>query len=208
MYAAINAGLAAVREWDVFTYLNDDDVLLANVAALVRPVATAGSRPLVVYGGVRLIDRCGRRLGAIPISPAPSLNRALYAQRIEPVYQHGTLVTRAAFEQLGGFDPSMRFCGDSEFLARACVTGVPFVRVHGPAVAAFRLRAGQLTKNRFAMLAERARVDEKLGLLAPRLTRRHRWARLVFRAANFPAYAERIVRHGWLSFDDLLMRTG
>src|SRR2546423_171778 len=83
------------------------------------------------------------------------------------------LAARAAFEQLGGFDSSMRFCGDSEFLARACIAGVPFVRVRGPAVAGFRLRAGQLTKNRSAMMAERARVDEKLGLLVPRLTGRH-----------------------------------
>ncbi|MGA3006915.1 MAG: glycosyltransferase [Opitutaceae bacterium] len=208
MYAAINAGLAAARDWNAFTYLNDDDVLLPHFAAVARTAARAAVRPLIVYGRVRLIDAQGRRLGAIPVSPAPSFNRALYAQRIEPVYQHGTLVTRAALESLGGFDESLRFCGDSEFLARACVTGVPFSYVGGAAVAAFRLRAGQLTKNRAALLAERTRIDQKLGLLGSNLTFRHRWARLIFRAANAGVYAERIARHGFVTFDELLARIG
>jgi hypothetical protein len=86
MYAAINAGLAAVSDWDAFTYLNDDDLLLPNFVTVAETAARAGDRPLIVYGRVRLIDAQGLRLGAIPVSPAPSLNRALYAQRIEPVY--------------------------------------------------------------------------------------------------------------------------
>lgn len=208
MYAAINAGLAATRDWDAFTYINDDDLLLPNFAVVARAAGNASGQPLFVYGGVRLIDERGRRLGAIPVSPWPALNRALYAQRLEPVYQHGTLVTRAATDALGGFDASLRFCGDSEFLARANVTGVPFTHVGGAAVAAFRLRPGQLTKNRAALSAERTQVDKKLGLLAPRLTANHRWARCVFRLANLGIYAERVARHGFISFDELLERTG
>lgn len=209
MYAAINAGIAATREWDAFTYLNDDDVLLPDFALVARAAVDAGARPLIVYGGVRLIDARGRRVGAIPISPSPEINRALYAQRIEPVYQHGTVATRAAVEAAGGaFDTALRFCGDSEFLARACVRGVPFVQTTGREVAAFRLRAGQLTKNRAAMIAERARVDEKLGLLAPLpagVLRRARWR---FRIANLAIYVGRIRRHGFVSFDEVLERAG
>ena len=156
---------------------------------------------------MRLIAADGRRLGAIPVSPSPSLNRALYAQRIEPVYQHGTAITRAAWERHGGFDENLRYCGDSELLARLCVRGVPAVRVNGM-VAAFRLRAGQLTKNRAAMVDERRRVDEKLGLREPRLALGHRWARIVFRFANLPTYAERIARHGFVTFDELLEKAG
>ena len=154
-----------------------------------------------------MIDGTGRRLGAIPVSTWPRHNRALYAQRLEPVYQHGAVITRAAWEQCGGFDPSFRYCGDSEFLARLCVRGVPAVRVGGE-VAAFRLRRGQLTKNRPVMLEERARVDAKLGLRGPVLSTRHHWARLLFRAGNLPVYAERILRHGFVSFDELLERGG
>ena len=208
MYAAINAGIAAATgEWDAFTYINDDDLLLPGFAAHARALKGAETRPLVAYGNVKLIDGQGRRLGAIPVSQFPSMNRALYAQRIEPVYQHGTLVTRAALAALRGFDEAFRYCGDSEFLARACISGVPFVRTGGRAVAAFRLRTGQLPKNRAAMVAERAAVDAKLGLIGsqPRL---RRWlARLAFRSANLPVYAERVLRHGFVSFDELLAQS-
>lgn len=207
MYAAINTGLVAAGAWEAFTYLNDDDVLLAGFAAAAREAELAVGKERIVYGGVKLIDGRGRRLGAIPVSPAPALNRALYAQRIEPVYQHGTVITRAVVERCGGFDEGLRFCGDSEFFARACVGGVRFVGV-GRTVAAFRLRAGQLTKNRAAMRDERWRVDEKLRLLAPERKRVLAWARWRFRLANLPVYAERIARHGWITFDELLERGG
>lgn len=205
MYAAINAGLAAATDWDAFTYLNDDDVLLPAFAANVRAMVAAHAGPLICYGSVRLIGADGRRLGAIPISPLPSLNRALYAERLEPVYQHGTLVSRDAWVRLGGFDETFRYCGDSEFFARACVTGVPFIRVRGGEVAAFRLRVGQLTKNRPAMVAERASVDEKFALRIGSGNWSGGWARAVFRLANAPVYAERFARHGLVSFDELLM---
>jgi len=208
MYAAINTGLSAVSDWDAFTYLNDDDCLLPAFSQMVQQVAPRAAGRLIAYGGVKLIDRVGRRLGAIPVSPLPRLNRDLYAQRIEPVYQHGTLVTRPALAQLGGFNSRLLFCGDSEFLARACITGVPFVRVTSRPVAAFRLHAGQLTKNRAVMRAERAAVDVQLDLRPRRITGRHRFARWVFRTANLPIYAERIARHGFVSFDEMLTRLG
>jgi hypothetical protein len=209
MYAAINAGAAASANWDVLTYLNDDDVLLPHFAGVVQAAVTGGGeQPLIAYGGVRLIDADGQRLGAIPISAIPSHHRALYAQRLEPVFQHGTVVTRAAWARLGGFDPTLRFCGDSEFLARACVAGVPFACATRQEVAAFRLRAGQLTKHRAAMTAERTLVDEKLGLLAGRRTLWHWWARWVFRVTNLPLYAERVARHGFVTFDELIGRAG
>jgi hypothetical protein len=206
MYGAINTGLAALDDWEAFTYLNDDDLLLPDFGRVVAAVDAA--RPLIAYGGVRLIGRDGQRLGAIPTSPQPSLNRLLYAQRIEPVYQHGTVITRRAFETVGPFDASFRFCGDSEFLARACLAGVPFLCATRREVAAFRLHAAQLTKARDAMIAERGRVDEKLRLLATKFTWPHRLARWRFRLANLPTYGERIARHGFISFDELLVRGG
>ncbi len=208
MYAAINAGISDAKgDWDAFTYVNDDDLLLPGLAASMRAMERVPGAPLITYGHIKLIDGNGRRLGAIPISPRPSLNRALYAQRIEPVFQHGTLVSRAAFRELRGFDATLRFCGDSEFLARACLTGLPFVRVGGAPVAAFRLRPGQLTKNRPAMQAERAQVDVKLGLLAPQPAAQRWKARFLFRTANLPVYVERVARHGFVSFDELVAQT-
>ncbi len=204
MYAAINAGLAAVEGWRACTYINDDDLLLPRMSEVMAHARTAEAR--VVYGGVRLINTQGKRIGAIPISPVPSLNRLLYAQRTEPVYQHGTVITRAVVERLGPFDASLRFCGDSEFLARACVAGIPFVCATKSVVAAFRLRAGQLTKNLPVMLAEHHIVYNKHRLAAERITLAHRWARFVFRLANVPVYAERIARYGFIGFGEQLAR--
>lgn len=206
LYAAINAGLAATAEWDAFTYINDDDVLLPDFATVVAAVRAGGAQ--LAYGGVRLMAGDGRRLGAIPISPVPQMNRALYAQRIEPVYQHGTVIARTAVEAHGAFDPALRFCGDSELLARLCVRGVNAGCATRREVAAFRLRPGQLTKNRAALIGERKRVDEKLGLLVPPAGVSLRWARWRFRIANFGVYAERIRRHGFVTFDEMLARLG
>ena len=108
---------------------------------------------------------------------------------------------------MGGFDEAFRVCGDSEFLARACVEGIPFVRVRGE-VAAFRLRAGQLTKNRAVMEAERAEVDDRLKLRMGVAPAERRRARVLFRLANAGVYLERVVRHGFISFDELLARGG
>lgn len=207
MYAAINAGLMACSDWDAFTYINDDDLLLSPVDAVVAAVTAQPRKARFGYGQVRLINERGRRIGVIPVSPWPALNRALYAQRLEPVYQHGTVVNRTAWEQVGGFDSTFQYCGDSEFLARLCVREIPAFRVPGE-VAAFRLRPGQLTRNRPAMLAERDRVDQKLALRADRRSARQLWARLVFRTWNVPAYAGRIARHGFVSFDELIVRGG
>lgn len=207
MFAAINVGLAAAGEWDAFTYINDDDLLLPYFTGVVEAVAAARGRPLLAYGGVKLIDGMGHRLGAIPVSRFPQHNRALYAQRLEPVYQHGAVISRAAWGQCGGFDPSFRYCGDSEFLARLCMRGIPAIHVAGE-VAAFRLHAGQLTKNRPAMIEERLRVDQKLGLLQPHPACENHWARVVFRLTNSPVYFERICRHGFVPFDRLLERLG
>jgi hypothetical protein len=204
MYAAINAGLAAVENWRAFTYINDDDLLLPGFAKVMALARTDQAR--IVYGGVRLINTHGKRLGAIPTSPFPSLNRLLYAQEVEPVYQHGTVATRAAVEKSGAFDATYRFCGDSEFLARACVNGVPFVRATKGVVAAFRLRAGQLTKNLPVMQEEHLRLYRKLRLQPDRFTARHRLARLAFLAANTPIYLERIARFGFIGFGEVLAR--
>lgn len=208
MYAAINAGLRLRGDWDAFTYLNDDDLLLAAFADLLKAMAGREHRPLVGYGRVRLIDAAGRRLGAIPISPAPRLNRRLYAQGIEPVYQHGTIVSRPAFDRIGEFDVAYQYSGDSDYLARACLSDVPFVCTPHSEVAAFRLRSGQLTKSRAKIMAERRQVDAKLKLRDGGLGFSHQTARWWFRMANIAVYLERVRRFGLVSFDEVLTRTG
>jgi hypothetical protein len=208
MYAAINAG-AASPGWAAITYLNDDDLLLPRFRSVLDVVsALAPGTPAFAYGGVRLIDADGRRLGAIPISRRTPDHRALYAERLEPVYQHGTVFTRAAWERLGGCDATLRYCGDSDLLARACLLGLPARCVTRAPVAAFRLHAGQLSQRRAALGAERALIDARLGLCTGPRTWRRRLARMTFRLENAPLYVERIARHGFVTFDDLLAGGG
>ncbi|WP_221032513.1 glycosyltransferase [Actomonas aquatica] len=204
MYAAINAGLAAAGEWGAFTYINDDDVLLPGFSKVAK--AAQSGEAAVFYGGVRLINTRGERTGAIPISPWSRLNRRLYAQRVEPVYQHGTVFTRAVYDRIGGFDTDLKFCGDSEILARACVSGVRFRRASFGVVAAFRLRAGQLTKNLPVMLAEHHKLYDKHRLPAAKLGLSHRLARAVFLVGNLGVYLERIRRHGFIGFGEVLAK--
>lgn len=207
MYAAINAGLAAVPEWDAFTYLNDDDLLLPGFVELQAKISQMRGATMA-YGRVRLIDSRGNRLGGIPISVFPEQNRVLYACRLEPVYQHGTVVSRAAWLLAGPFDEKLKFCGDTDYLARLCLGGVSATFVEGE-VAAFRLRAGQLTKQREVMIAERRKVDAKLNLLDGAIPLTQRWqARLLFRSTNWRLYAERLRRHGWKRFDAVLEAAG
>jgi hypothetical protein len=207
MYAAINAGLDAVRDWRAFTYINDDDLLLPAFAGIMAGVARAREESAMIYGRVRLIDGEGRRLGSVPVSRIPFQNRALYAERLEPVYQHGTVVTRKAWEEVGGFDARLRFCGDSDYLARLCVARVRCEFVGGE-VAAFRLRPGQLTQNRLAMEAERDRVDVTLGLRVGVSRAARLRARVSFRFANAVVYAERLARHGWRRMDEVIINAG
>ncbi|MCF3648740.1 hypothetical protein [Synoicihabitans lomoniglobus] len=207
MYAAINAGLAAEGDWDAFTYINDDDVLLSGFARLCTRVAAAKGEAVMFYGRVRLIDVEGRRLGGIPISTMPACNRALYAERLEPVYQHGTVITRAAWDRVGDFDGELRLCGDSDYLARVCLAGVAGKFVRGE-VAAFRLRPRQLTQNREEMETERSAVDGKLGLRRD-VGQWRRWcARIGFRTANLHLYAERVAKYGWKRFDTVITVSG
>jgi len=206
MYAAINAGLAALADnWTAFTYINDDDLLLPGFAEVAGKIVRMPG-PGLVYGRVVLLSGQGSRLGGIPVSWLPSQNRALYAARLEPVYQHGAAINRAAWLRVGAFDASLRYCGDTDYLARLCLQGVTaeFVRAN---VAAFRLHTGQLTKHAGAMAAERHQVDEKLGLRLGVRPWSRLMARLVFRVSNLPVYLERIARHGPITFGELLARS-
>lgn len=203
MYAAINTASRRSTDWDALTYINDDDMLLPGFMRVVRAVESRQARMMVAYGRVRLIDSSGKIVGTVPASRWPALNSLLYDQQIEPLYQQGAVMTRTAFEYLGGFDESLKLCGDTEILARACQAGITFAHATHDEVAIFRLRAGQLSRNREAMAAERAIINRKLGLPVERLLWRHHLARWAFRAGNIGVYFRRMRQHGWVSMLEL-----
>lgn len=193
MYAAINAGLATAGAWDAFTYINDDDTLLPGFEAVMK--AARENPQAVVYGEVELVDEQGRSLGRNPVSRFLVWNRLLHRAGIEAVCQQGTIITRTAWDNTGPFDASYRFCGDSEWLARASARGCAYVFC-GVRVATFRLRKNQMSRNEEAMRSEARRFVLGLGPRPPW------WLRLpavfAFRLGNIPVYVERVCRHGWM----------
>jgi len=183
LYGAINDGLRAAGDaWSWCSYLNDDDTV--SLAAGNIPNGQAD----LVYGRVDYIDETGRRLGTFPVEPSVRRLPRLLAAGVPVLTPQGTLISRRAYEELGGFDPQLRFCGDFDFWLRASQRGLKFV--HRPErVGAFRIRAGQLSAQRAAAAAELAGVCKSHGggrpwfLLAA--------ARLGFKLRHLPLIFER-----------------
>lgn len=196
LYTALNTGLAALGDAEVFTWINDDDVLCPAgfVAAvdLLRKDASLG----IVYGRVALMDGSGHRLGELPVAHRPGDLPALLASGIMPLAQPGTVVRRGVEQQAGLFDVSFRLAGDLDFFVRALRTGVDFGFIDAE-VARFRLHAGQLSKDEAAAIREHERAVARLPAQAA-------WpARFRFRRDNLPVYLERIRRHGFVSMRSL-----
>jgi len=192
LYPNLNHALAAPGDWDAFTWLNDDDILLPGFAAALRRFAEATDVD-VLYGRVPLIDRSGQRVAAIPVAKRPADLAALWQARIVPLAQPGTLLRRTTIECLGGFDLSYRLAGDADLFIRALAAGARFEHLPKD-VAAFRLVAGQLSKQAMAVEAETRRAVNALPVV--RSTTAAVWR---FKTTNLPAYLERVRRHGWKS---------
>ncbi len=149
MYAAINAGVASVDNWRWLIYLNDDDRLLPACADGIREAAGCD----VVYGDVTYIDAEGRALARMPVCRRSTDILALLARGTAAFTQQGTLVGRALWERLGGFDASLKLAADHDFWLRAAAGGASFRRVDA-CVASYRIHPGQLSGNVAAAGAE------------------------------------------------------
>ncbi|HEY4300793.1 MAG TPA: hypothetical protein VGM73_07970 [Candidatus Didemnitutus sp.] len=176
LYGAINDGLRATREWEFFSYLNDDDLLLGTMP---------GSMPSgvdVLYGKVDYVDAGTRRMGSFPIETSASRIPRVLAAGLPALTPQGTWISRRAFEELGGFDAGLKYCGDFDFWLRAAGRGLRF-SFRSETVGAFRLRPGQLSGQRAAADAELAvvcaRSPFRLGAMARAATRLgFRWRHL------------------------------
>ena len=199
-FTKLNQAIRVPGDWDAFTWINDDDLLVAP--GFSRIVAAVEQAPDVdiAYGRVDLLNRHGIRIGALPVAHRGSDFAALFACGIIPFAQPGTVIRRKVFERLGGLDESYRAAGDMDFFVRAVAAGMKFtfVDVH---TASFRLIAGQLSKRPEG-------AAEKTRALRPLSGRRGTLPALVrFRLANWRIYLERIRRHGWVSMRELYDRT-
>lgn len=191
LYAALNQGLREpVGDWDTFTWLNDDDLL--------HPPRLAGD---IGYGRVELIDGRGARIGELPVARQGDDLAELLARGIVPLAQPGTVIRRHVWEKLGGFDESYRLAGDLDFFVRALAAGARF-EFADATMAAFRLSAGQLSKQR-----ELGEVEKRRALAPLASVRPSRAALWRFRCSNLGVYFERLRRHGWKSMREIYDRT-
>ncbi len=201
LYAALNQGWREPPgDWDAFTWINDDDRLVAPGFAGVVAKVERDPQVEIAYGRVDLIDGRGAPVGGLPVANRPDDLAALFARGIIPFAQPGTIIRRRICERLGGFDEGYRVVGDMDFFVRALATGAKFAFVDVLA-ASFRLRAGQLSK-RPDVAAETARALRRLGG-----TRGSAAALVRFRLANWRNYFDRIRRHGFVSMRELYDRT-
>jgi len=205
VYGAINAALAAaavISDWDWFTYINDDDVLLPGCsAALQRHLQSAGA-DAVLYGDVTAIDRRGQAIALVTTERDPAWFPALLQQGISPLMQQGMLVSRRVVARLGSFDTRYRLCADLDFWLRAYVAGARFC-YHPLAVAQFRVHHGQLSSDTALTEWEQAAIVQHL-LPQPVSLGRMQLARWRYRLCNLPRYLARARRRGLKTSYELL----
>ncbi len=206
MYGALNQGLFLRADWDWFTYINDDDLLMPDFATVCQKHCRPGNEKVIAYGDVRNIREDGVSLGLQTVESSSSYFPALLRQGISLFTQQGALASREVVERLRGFDFSLRLCGDLDFWVRAIAAGYEF-RYFPREVAQFRIRTGQLSGDVPARLAERQNILRHLPL-EDISTARLYFARLRFRLLNLPRYAQRIRAAGFRRSNDLIAGAG
>lgn len=196
IYGAINAALASASgDWDWFTYINDDDLLLPGFSEAVYRHLVSGDDASVIYGDVAMIDEEGRPISMITVERNPLWIPALLKQGISPLMQQGMLFRRETVTALRGFDLRYRLCADLDFWLRALVSGATF-RYYPLNVAQFRLRSGQLSGNTELTMREQDEIVKRH--LPVSLSSLHKLAaRWQYRAYNFPRYLTRLRKHGF-----------
>jgi glycosyltransferase involved in cell wall biosynthesis len=153
MYRAINLGLRRMEtEW--IAYMNSDDwVYPQSYARMLAFGEQQGAA--AVYGDVDFVDYEGRFLFVLKTSP-PSRLPGLFRRGIFGFQPAAAIFRSRVFRELEGFDEQFRLIGDYDFYYRLAVSGHRLAKLSGPAVAAFRVYASQMSAREGAnMLKER-----------------------------------------------------
>jgi glycosyltransferase involved in cell wall biosynthesis len=194
MYRALNAGLQQCQtEW--LAYLNSDDWLYPDcLQRLLEIGVTSGAD--VVYGNCDYCDHRGRFVYSFAAA-RPAQLLPLFRTGRMGFAQPAAIFRRSLYERLQGFDVSYKFKADADFFIRALLAGARFVYVEGPAVACFRLHAGQFS-NRAAddIAVEGQRLFSQTVLAAGWRDRLTLWQ---WQLRNVPHYLIRILRESSLS---------
>ena len=194
LYGAINAGLRAAEtldlRWNWFTYINDDDLLAAGFAKLVKKHRERAGLDTVAYGDIVNIDAAGKPIGRMTVEKSPAYFARVLRAGISPTGQQGMLFGAHVVKALEAYSMDYRVCGDLDFWVRAHAANFPF-HYYPLHVGSFRIQAGQISSD--YMLTARELDD---------ITRRHlgdkpaspfarKFTRWRYRLLNTPRYLER-----------------
>lgn len=175
MYRAINDGMRAVPASSWLTYLNSDDLAYADGYARLIEHGERGPFD-VVYGTGDFVDEHGGFLfSRVPFGHVMA-RRQLGAGTM-PFVQPAAIFRREVYDRLGGFDERLTQNGDYDFFARASSAGFRFRRLRGPAVAAFRVHADQMSR------VQRGEVRREQAASRLELGRHRRYERMGLSAA-------------------------
>ena len=106
--AAINEGIVRLAGSAYVGWLNADDVLLPGALARMAGYLAAHPDAVAVYGQARIIDGDGRVVDGFPTRPFS--RRAL--ARTSIICQPASLISRRAWEAVGGLDETLELCLD------------------------------------------------------------------------------------------------
>ena len=199
---ALNKGFR-MANGEILGWLNADDLYLPGaISAAVEVLRESGAA--LVHGGWQTVDEDGKtikQVAAVPFDLEKQLNER------NAVAQPGSFFTRAAFEAVGGIDPSYRYAMDYELWLKL---GSRFqVRHVDRILASYRLHPASKTVGEYSgFVPETRRASRRHGgrffstiYLDWYLPRRRPWlfrflrAYRFLRAGDLRGFGERVATH-------------
>lgn len=145
-----NAGCPAARlaglkhaTGDFFVFLDADDELTPGAIAAHLAAMDAAPQAAMVFGSNHRIDAAGQRIATFRHDPFETADPHHVAFAVTPAPSQ-CMYRRAAFEAVGGYDPALRLCEDSDLNIRITQSGS--IICHGEMVLDYRMHGGQSTK--------------------------------------------------------------
>ncbi len=137
--ATLNEGWSKTRG-EILLYLGDDDIL--RPGAITTAVSAMQAHPSVtgVYGDYLIIDDESRTVRRVFV---PDVDVRCMVRDFAPPPGAGAFVRRSVWEQVGGWDESLRQVPDRDFFQKVLLHG-PMLRLNEP-LAAFRVHEASQT---------------------------------------------------------------
>lgn len=126
-----------------FVFLDADDELLPGAIAAHLAAMDAAPQAAMVFGSNHRIDATGQRIGTYPQDPFETADPHVVALKVTPAPSQ-CMYRRSAFESVGGYNPALRLCEDSDLNIR--ITQAGSIVCHGEMVLNYRIHGGQSTK--------------------------------------------------------------